>query len=94
MKDRSIGRRQVHIKIAALNTHIFRLPPGSVVTFTNLQNEFSLRYEANGKRYEPAVVQDALLRTALGRFLLLLLVNLWCLRLDLTGTRERSVNCS
>lgn len=54
----------------------------------------SFEIQSGWKRYKPAVVQDTLLRTALGRFLLLLLVNLWCLRLDLTGTRERSVNCS
>jgi hypothetical protein len=91
VKDRSAADKV--IKEACATTHILRLPPGSVVTFTNLQTS-QLEIQSGWKRYKPAVVQDTLLRTALGGFLLLLLVNLWCLRLDLTGTRERSVNCS
>ena len=42
--------------------------------------------------YLPAVVELALLGTASRRFFLLLLFNLWCLRLDLAGTRKGSVN--
>ena len=42
----------------------------------------------------PAVVEDPLLSTALGDLLLLLLFDLGGLRLDLTGTGERAVNCS
>lgn len=42
--------------------------------------------------YEAAGVGDALLRAALGDLLLLLLLDLGSLRLDLTGTRERTVN--
>jgi len=41
---------------------------------------------------ESVVVELAFLSTASRRFLLLLLFNLWCLRLDLAGTRKRSVN--
>ena len=44
--------------------------------------------------YTPAVVQDALLRAALGHLLLLLLLDLGGLRLDLTGTGKGSVNCA
>ena len=42
--------------------------------------------------YLPAVVELAFLGTASRRFLLFLFFNLWCLRLDLAGTRKRSVN--
>jgi hypothetical protein len=42
--------------------------------------------------YAPAVVENALLGTALRRLLLLLLFDLGALRLDLSGTCERSVN--
>ena len=40
----------------------------------------------------PAVIELAFLGTASRRFLLVLLFNLWCLRLDLASTRKRSVN--
>ena len=40
----------------------------------------------------PAVVENALLSTALGDLLLLLLIDLGGLRLDFAGTGERSVN--
>ena len=42
----------------------------------------------------PAVVEDPLLSTALGDLLLLLLFDLRGLRLDLTGARKRTVNCT
>lgn len=42
--------------------------------------------------HESAVVQEALLGTALWRFLLLLLLYFGCLRFNLTGSGERSVN--
>lgn len=42
--------------------------------------------------YAPTVVKNALLGTALGGLLLLLLFDLGGLRLDLTGTGERAVN--
>jgi len=41
---------------------------------------------------ESASVTDSLLCPTLGRLLLLLGFDLWSLRLDLSGTRERSVN--
>merc|ERR1712014_167705 len=42
----------------------------------------------HGDVYETAGVDDSLLRAALGGLLLLLGLDLWCLRLDLTGTRQ------
>ena len=75
-----------------LDTHIRRLPPGSVVTFTNLECVSTI-CATECTKGPPAVVQDALLCTSLWRFLLLLLLNLGCLRLDLAGSSERSVNC-
>lgn len=42
--------------------------------------------------HESAVVQETLLGTALWRFLLLLLLYFGCLRFNLTGSGERSVN--
>jgi len=41
---------------------------------------------------EAASVCDSLLRAALGRLLLLLWLDLWSLRLDLSGTCERAVH--
>jgi len=43
---------------------------------------------------ESASVLYSLLRTALRGLLLLLRLNLWCLRLDLSGTCERTVDLS
>lgn len=45
-------------------------------------------------RYAPTVVEHALLGTTLRGLLLFLLFHLGCLRLDLAGTRKRTVNCS
>jgi len=47
-----------------------------------------------GDVHESACVCDSLLRATLRGLLLLLRLNLWCLRLDLSGTSERSVNLS
>lgn len=45
-----------------------------------------------GLGYVPTVVQEALVRAALGHLGLLLLLDLGALRLDLTGTSEGSVD--
>ncbi|KIO10867.1 hypothetical protein M404DRAFT_879324 [Pisolithus tinctorius Marx 270] len=79
------------------STHILRLPPVSVVTFTNLKNHIPSEICFDGIKavvHSPAVVQETLLSTALWRFLLLLLLYFGCLRFNLTGSGERSVNCT
>ena len=48
----------------------------------------------HGDVHETAGVSDSLLRAALWSLLLLLLLNLWSLRLDLSGTSEGTVNLS
>lgn len=50
------------------------------------------RIARTGLGYFPAIVELAFLRAASRRFFLFLFLNLWCLRLDLSGTRKRSVN--
>ena len=72
-------------------TYILRLPPGSVVTFTNLYRLVRNRVHTD-YFCVPAVVEHAFLGTTPWVFLLFLLFNLWRLRLDLTGTRKRTVN--
>jgi hypothetical protein len=57
-------------------THILRLPPGRVVTFTNLGDPVQLEQECTDDVHEPAVVKHPLLSTTLWRFLLLLLFDL------------------
>jgi hypothetical protein len=57
-------------------THILRLPPGRVVTFTNLRGLVQLEQECTDDEHEPAVVEHPLLSTTLWRFLLLLLFDL------------------
>merc|ERR1712093_840418 len=49
---------------------------------------------SEGNVHETAGVCDSLLRAALGGLLLLLWLNLWSLRLDLSGTSEGSVDLS
>ena len=73
-------------------THILRLPPGSVVTFTKLCTS-SVR-QSNGvvRYYAPTVVEHPLLSTALRDLLLLLLFDLGGLGLDFASTGEGSVN--
>jgi len=61
-------------------THILRLPPGSVVTFTKLKmNLVELDQECAGGDHEPAVVEHPLLSTTPWVFLLLLLFDFGCL---------------
>lgn len=62
-----------------------RLPPGPTWTLTKLMLGL-------GPGYVPTVVQEALVRAALGHLGLLLLLDLGALRLDLTGTSEGSVD--
>lgn len=66
-----------------------RLPPGPAWTFTKLPMLVEMFSYAV---YIPAVVQNALLSTTLRSLGLLLLLHLGSLRLDLTGTREGTVD--
>lgn len=76
-------------------THILRLPPGRVVTFTKLYRIVRiLLVDRPGHVYAPTVVEDTLLGTALRDLLLLLLFDLGGLGLDFASTGEGSVNCS
>lgn len=64
------------------------------MTFTNLANLVRWQIMVSSmNEYTPAVVEDALLGTALRHLLLLLLFDLGGLRLYFAGTGERSVNC-
>lgn len=56
------------------------------------QLAFFLQQKRRNIKDIPAVVENALLSTALGDLLLLLLIDLGGLRLDFAGTGERSVN--
>lgn len=60
-----------------------RLPPGVVTALTKLRVSF---------KYIPTVVEHTLVSAALGGLGLFLLFDLGRLRLDLTGTSERSVD--
>ena len=64
------------------------------MTFTNLEIDqyVFLQQKRTHIKDIPAVVENALLSTALGDLLLLLLIDLGGLRLDFAGTGERSVN--
>lgn len=78
------------------DTHILRLPPGRVVTFTKLyewHEHKSIEIVLDiPEENAPAIVDDALLSTSLWCLLLLLLFDLGGLRLDFAGTGEGSVN--
>jgi hypothetical protein len=74
-------------------THILRLPPGSVVTFTKLQKSMSPCDKICEQTcHSPTIVEYALLCTTFGGFLLLLGLYLRCLRFDFACTSERAVN--
>ena len=86
-------RRLLSAREAEWETHILRSPLGRSVTFTKLLIPVSIpSLQSSDFHYSPTVVQNALLSTALGGLLLLLLVDLGGLRLDLTGTGKRTVN--
>ena len=74
-------------------THILRLPPGSVVTFTKLYTISENQSIHITRYYLPTVVEHPLLSTAFRDLLLLLLFDLGGLGLDFAGTGEGSVNC-
>ena len=57
-------------------THILRLPPGRVVTFTNLTSTVSQTIKRIDNGDEPAIVEHPLLSPTPGVFLLLLFLDL------------------
>jgi len=74
-----------------------RLPPPSLPSLIGLCGWVGVHLPlATGESdiHESAGVCDTLLRATLGGLLLLLRLNLWCLRLDLSGTSEGSVDLS
>ena len=85
--------RALSARFEGRKTHILRLPPGSVVTFTKLfEGENQHISIVNKADYAPTVVEHALLGPALRSLLLLLLFDLGGLGLDFTSTGEGAVN--